>query len=325
MVPRRKGGNRLGIKLGGSFLLSLAVLFALGGCAWIRELLNPNHAPVAIIRATPTSGEAPLEVIFDASESYDPDGDEIVSYEWDFGVEVTAGQGALATVLYETPGIYDVCLTIEDSDGLKTTASATINVIEIIEGQTNHFGILEVESGEALYQVRITDQAGYPVPGVFCTIVTNRVNAVIIACDPTERYLPQLASLQGLQDVSSQLYPRFAVFYFDLRMLEYETERGAVVESEEFLPEGLTVDYVNKHYKLEKEASLGEIRDRYLDELLLDITTEDLQQSIITLLATFSKQAAGVLAVAFFVDTAINYLQLRAADEFYQYYKKKRL
>jgi len=323
MMPRRKGGIRLGIKFGGLLLLSLAVLFALGGCAWIREWLNPNHAPVAIIRATPTSGEAPLEVIFDASESYDPDGDEIVSYEWNFGVEVTACQGTLATVLYETPGVYDVCLTVTDSDGLKTTASATINVIEIIDGQTNNLGILEVQSGEVSYQVRVTDQAGYPVPNVLCTLVTNQVQTLILASDPSERYLPQLASLWDSQSVSWQLHPSFVLFYFDLRMFEYETQKGSVVESEEYLPEGLTVDYVNKHYRLEREASLKEIREEYLDQLLLDLAAEDLQQYIVALLAMFAEEASGVLAVALFADSAINYLELRAADKFYKYYKEK--
>lgn len=41
MMRRRKGGNRLGIRLGNLLLLSFTVLFTLGGCAWIQEWINP--------------------------------------------------------------------------------------------------------------------------------------------------------------------------------------------------------------------------------------------------------------------------------------------
>ena len=43
-----------------------------------------NLSPIASFTATPTNGDAPLEVDFDASNSTDPDGN-IVSYAWDFG------------------------------------------------------------------------------------------------------------------------------------------------------------------------------------------------------------------------------------------------
>ncbi|RLG06382.1 MAG: hypothetical protein DRN68_07025, partial [Thaumarchaeota archaeon] len=137
MMPRRKGGIRLGIKFGGLLLLSLAVLFALGGCAWIRELLNPNHAPVAVIQANPTSGEAPLEVIFDASESYDPDGDEIVGYLWDFG-EGRTKEGQIVRHGFDSPGDYTVQLIVTDNRKAKATSSVVVTVFQPTEEVVEH-------------------------------------------------------------------------------------------------------------------------------------------------------------------------------------------
>lgn len=48
---------------------------------WLR--VGGNVAPVAVLTAAPTTGKWPLEVTFDASGSYDIDG-EIVKYLWDF-------------------------------------------------------------------------------------------------------------------------------------------------------------------------------------------------------------------------------------------------
>jgi hypothetical protein len=44
-----------------------------------------NQLPIASFTVTPSSGESPLKVTADASDSYDPDG-AIVEYRWDFGV-----------------------------------------------------------------------------------------------------------------------------------------------------------------------------------------------------------------------------------------------
>ncbi len=48
-----------------------------------------NKPPVASLNASPSSGQAPLNVVFDGSGSSDPDG-SVVSYSWVFGDGVTA-------------------------------------------------------------------------------------------------------------------------------------------------------------------------------------------------------------------------------------------
>src|SRR5690606_19154104 len=69
-----------------------------------------NLFPEARITASPRSGAAPLEVHFDATRSFDLDG-EITSYAWDFGDGAT-GVGLAISHTYTEPGTYQVTLTV---------------------------------------------------------------------------------------------------------------------------------------------------------------------------------------------------------------------
>jgi len=91
-----------------------------------------NNAPTASFTATPTSGEAPLAVSFNASGSSDSDG-SITSYAWSFG---DRGIGILpgSTVSHTYGGTYNgtrtyiAQLTVTDNDGATDTAARTIRV-----------------------------------------------------------------------------------------------------------------------------------------------------------------------------------------------------
>ncbi len=84
----------------------------------------PSDPPTASFTASPTSGEAPLEVSFSASGSNDPDGN-INTYNWDFG-DGSTGSGENITHTYGSSGNYTVQLTVEDNDGV--TDSMTMNI-----------------------------------------------------------------------------------------------------------------------------------------------------------------------------------------------------
>ncbi|MCL6275559.1 PKD domain-containing protein [Muricauda sp. 2012CJ35-5] len=82
-------------------------------------------APTAVASATPLTGDAPLEVNFDASGSTDDL--QIDSYEWDF-IDGGTSSEMNPTYTFVTPGTYDVLLTVTDNEGLTDTDIVSITV-----------------------------------------------------------------------------------------------------------------------------------------------------------------------------------------------------
>jgi len=81
------------------------------------KILRINTPPKAII--TGSGLIRPEESYsFDGSKSYDPDGDAIISYEWDFGDEST-GSGEIVQHTYKEPGSYLISLTVKDDTGVE--------------------------------------------------------------------------------------------------------------------------------------------------------------------------------------------------------------
>ncbi len=81
-----------------------------------------NALPVAAFSVAPSPAFPGQTVRFDASASYDPDGD-IMEYAWSFGDGAVA-TGVVASHRYDTMGTYDVVLTIRDNDeGTRTSAT----------------------------------------------------------------------------------------------------------------------------------------------------------------------------------------------------------
>ncbi|MBL8209504.1 MAG: cellulose binding domain-containing protein [Bryobacterales bacterium] len=85
-----------------------------------------NRAPTASFTATPTTGQAPLVVSFNAAASSDPDG-SIASYRWEFGDGATA-TGVQATRSYATAGTFTARLTVTDNGGATATTTRQITV-----------------------------------------------------------------------------------------------------------------------------------------------------------------------------------------------------
>jgi len=91
----------------------------------------PNQSPVAVIEASPTSGVAPLDVTFNISGSYDPDG-TIVGFELDFGDGTEPAKGTNITKpithTYSAVGTFNAFLTVTDNRGARGTDSVVITV-----------------------------------------------------------------------------------------------------------------------------------------------------------------------------------------------------
>jgi len=92
-----------------------------------KEVVIENEMTAATFIATPDSGEVPLTVEFDASGSFDPDG-EIVSWEWDFDGDGRFDDATGEVVEYEftQEGSYEVTLRVTDNNGESALATETI-------------------------------------------------------------------------------------------------------------------------------------------------------------------------------------------------------
>lgn len=89
----------------------------------------PNVSPVAVL-SVPIVAEAGEQVLFDASDSSDEDG-QIVEYRFSPGIGsaviITAEPAILYT--YESPGDYVVRLTVVDDLEGKNAVASTISVL----------------------------------------------------------------------------------------------------------------------------------------------------------------------------------------------------
>jgi len=90
-----------------------------------------NDSPVAAYSATPSSGDAPLTVSFNASDSTDTDGN-IVKYTWDLG-DGDDAFGVTAQHIYTNEGSYIVQLTVKDNDGATDSVIYTIIVQKAVD------------------------------------------------------------------------------------------------------------------------------------------------------------------------------------------------
>src|SRR5436190_665489 len=90
-----------------------------------------DSAPAASVTVTPGSGSAPLAVTADASGSTDNDGTPVATYRFDFGdgtAAVGPQAGATAGHTYTAGGSYTVTVTVADTAGYASTATAIVQV-----------------------------------------------------------------------------------------------------------------------------------------------------------------------------------------------------
>ena len=110
-----------------------------------------NRAPVARLSADIPGGAAPLTVRFDASASFDADGDTI-EYLWDFddGEEVLVSTSPLVTRAFAADANYDVRLQVVDSRG--GASEAVVQPIVVYSGEVPRIDLTNVtEPARTLY------------------------------------------------------------------------------------------------------------------------------------------------------------------------------
>lgn len=94
------------------------------------EVLPPAPSPSFTMK--PAGGAAPLRVVFDASETFIPQGAEVAGFEWSYGDDVSGRipelGGARAEHVYDQPGEYAVTLRVVMDDGKEFSTQKTIVV-----------------------------------------------------------------------------------------------------------------------------------------------------------------------------------------------------
>jgi glucose/arabinose dehydrogenase/PKD repeat protein len=94
--------------------------------------LGGNRPPVAKFGVSPREGAVPLTVVFDASESNDPDPGDRLSYAWDLDGDGTFDDATGLTVsyVYASAGERTVHLRVTDSRGAVATSEETVTAGE---------------------------------------------------------------------------------------------------------------------------------------------------------------------------------------------------
>ncbi|EDN72820.1 hypothetical protein BGS_0859 [Beggiatoa sp. SS] len=87
----------------------------------------------------PASGQAPFTLELDASESFDPDGSQLVNYEWRAdllsGEHIGSMTGVKIQPTFETANNYVITLTVTDKESLTGSMSLPLTVTEDDLGQ----------------------------------------------------------------------------------------------------------------------------------------------------------------------------------------------
>lgn len=118
---------------GGVFTVRVTVTDTLGlSSVETAQVHIVDGPPVAALQVTPGSGPTGMAVTADASASRDDDGTPIQSYRFEFGDGfVTAPQASpSATHVYTIPGTFSVRVTVTDTGGHSTSATAAVVMVD---------------------------------------------------------------------------------------------------------------------------------------------------------------------------------------------------
>lgn len=113
----------------GTYTVSLTASDGRGGTTtWSDEVkINGNSPPVAMVEIDQTSGDAPLTIVFDASESFDTDGDSL-RYSVDFGDGNTINSDIPRITHTYGPGEYRYSFYLSDGKAQSFTKTGKISV-----------------------------------------------------------------------------------------------------------------------------------------------------------------------------------------------------
>ncbi|MEP7015679.1 MAG: PKD domain-containing protein [Verrucomicrobiota bacterium] len=125
----------------------------------------PNAAPIASLTANPLSGDPPLLVNFNASQSTDPNPGDTLMYQFDFGDPAMPGpqpyqSSPLISHTYQSNGHFHATLRVRDNRGL---VSSNVAGVEIeVEQPLDRVVSNKVHGAAGPFDVVLFDPAIYP-------------------------------------------------------------------------------------------------------------------------------------------------------------------
>lgn len=117
----------------------------------------PESTPTARFSYAPAQPAAGSATTFDASRSFDADGDTIVAYYWKFGDGATATtQSPKIQHVFATAGTYKVQLGVTDCRDAGGSASATITVPSSVICRSHRVVTLHLPHGRGIKLLSVT-------------------------------------------------------------------------------------------------------------------------------------------------------------------------
>jgi len=145
------------------------------GAYEFRPQTPADAAPTASLAVSPASGAAPLTVAADASGSTDDDATPIATYTFDFGDGSIVGPQAeaIAAHSYGTVGNFTVTVTVTDTAGLASTATARV-AVEAPAGDSKPAAALNVSPNSGTPPLAVTADASGSTDSASTPIATYR-------------------------------------------------------------------------------------------------------------------------------------------------------
>jgi PKD repeat protein len=111
-------------------VVTLRVTNAGGQTAQISQtvVVAAGTAPTATFVFSPQSPRTSQDIFFTAEASRAASGRRIVAYDWNFGSGRT-GTGVTVAKRYDTPGTYNVTLTVTDDAFQQATTTQSVTVV----------------------------------------------------------------------------------------------------------------------------------------------------------------------------------------------------
>ncbi|MCZ6674627.1 MAG: PKD domain-containing protein, partial [Verrucomicrobia bacterium] len=156
-----------------------------------------NRTPVGKLTASETAGRHPLSIQFDASQSWDADGDEL-SYLWHIDNRAVT-MGSHFDHTFHEPGNYEVGLTVIDPGRASHTTTQSIQVgnsrPRISFTQPTHGSFFDWEK-EISYRVEVSDEDSENINPALVSVLGEYRNRAHLSGDEEVFVVPGLALMR---------------------------------------------------------------------------------------------------------------------------------